>query len=28
VFTPKLFGWGYDINLAGLLRRLGLLGGR
>ena len=25
VFTPKLFGWGYDINLGGLLRRLGLL---
>lgn len=25
VFTPKAFGWGYDIHLAGLLRRLGLL---
>jgi hypothetical protein len=25
VFTPKAFGWGYDMNLAGLLRRLGLL---
>jgi hypothetical protein len=25
VFTPKVFGWGYDVNLAGLLARLGLL---
>ena len=24
VFTPKSFGWGYDINLAEILRRLHL----
>jgi hypothetical protein len=23
VFTPKSFGWGYDINLARLFRRRG-----
>lgn len=25
VFTPKPFGWGHDINLAGLLVRLRLV---
>lgn len=25
VFTPKAFGWGYDINLAALLMRLRIL---
>jgi hypothetical protein len=25
VFTPKPFGWGHDVNLAGLLVRLRLL---
>jgi uncharacterized membrane protein len=24
LFTPKSFGWGYDINVAALLRRLHL----
>ncbi len=24
VFTPKAFGWGYDLNVAELSRRLGL----
>lgn len=24
LFTPKSFGWGYDINVAALLRRLRL----
>ena len=24
VFTPKTFGWGYDVNVAQALRRLGL----
>jgi hypothetical protein len=26
VFTPKMFGWGWDVNLYELLRRLGLAG--
>ncbi len=25
VFTPKVFGWGYDVNLAEVARRLRLL---
>lgn len=28
VFTPKVFGWGYSINLAALARVLGLRRGR
>lgn len=24
VFTPKSFGWGYDVNLLEIARRLGL----
>ena len=24
IFTPKTFGWGYDVNLAEVTRRLGL----
>ncbi len=27
IFTPKVLGWGYDINLAEVLRRLRILRG-
>ena len=26
VFTPRVFGWGYDINVAQVLRRMRLRG--
>jgi hypothetical protein len=26
IFTPKTYGWGFDINVAQVLRRLGLRG--
>jgi len=25
IFVPKAYGWGYDINLHALLRKIGLL---